>query len=113
MNTHVTIPREEYERLLALAEDARDLRILAEVDSRLAAGETEMIPAEAVNRMLDGETPLRVWRDLRGFTQAELGRQAGVHRVTIADIEAGRAGGSVQVLKRLADALGLTVDDLI
>ena len=113
MNEHVTITREEYDRLVALAEVARDLRALADVDARLAAGESEMIPAEMVNRMLDGEAPLRVWREHRGLTQAELGRRAGVHRVTIADIEAGRTTGSVPVLKRVASALDLTVDDLI
>jgi mRNA interferase RelE/StbE len=113
MNEHVTITREEYERLVALAEDARDLRALADVDARLAAGETELIPAGMVNRMLDGEPPLRVWREHRGLTQAELGRRADVHRVTIADIEGGHKPGSVRVLKSLADALGVTVDDLI
>jgi mRNA interferase RelE/StbE len=113
MNQHVTIPREEYDRLVALAADARDLRILADVDARLAAGEAEMLPAEMVDRMIGGEAPLRVWREHRRLTQAELGHRAGVHRVTIADIEGGRAGGSVPVFKRLAEALGVTVDDLI
>ena len=113
MNTHITITRQEYDRLVSLAEDARDLRILAEVDARLAAGEGEMLPADVVDRMIDGEAPLRVWREHRGLSQAELARRAGVHRVTIADIEAGRAGGSVPVFKSLAEALGTTVDDLI
>jgi DNA-binding XRE family transcriptional regulator len=113
VNTHVTITREEYDRLVSLAEDARDLRILADVDTRLAAGDSELLPAEMVDRMIDGEAPLRVWREHRGLSQSELARRAGVHRVTIADIEAGRAGGSVPVFKSLADALGVTVDDLI
>ena len=44
--------------------------------------------------------------------QAELARVSGVHRVNLGHIEAGRRGASVETLKRLAEALGVTMDDL-
>ena len=47
-----------------------------------------------------------VRREHRGLTQSGLARASGVHRVVVADIEAGRKGGSVRSLKGLAVALG-------
>lgn len=50
---------------------------------------------------------------LRGLTQAALAERAGVNRVTVAAIETGRKQGSVATLHKLADALGVAVDDLV
>ena len=54
-----------------------------------------------------------MWREHRGLTQSGLARASGVHRVVVADIEAGRKGGSVRSLKALAAALGVGIDDLV
>ncbi len=42
-----------------------------------------------------------------------LAKASGVNRVQIADIEAGRGKGSVETLRKLAEALRVTIDDLI
>ena len=112
MNEMVTIPREEYERLRAAAEDLADLQAYDRAKDALKAGEDELIPADHVNRLLNGDNPLRVYRDLRGFTQAVLAERAGVNRVTVAEIETRRKQGSVATLRALADALGVPLDDL-
>ena len=112
MTKMVTIPREEYDRLRAAAEDLADLQAYDAARAALAAGEDELIPATFANRLLDGESPLRVYRELRGLTQAALAEAAGVHRVTVAEIETGRKQGSVATLRALAGALGVRVDDL-
>ncbi|UHD46894.1 helix-turn-helix transcriptional regulator [Aureimonas altamirensis] len=105
----VTIERTEYERLLNAADDLAD--IIA-YDRAMAEG-GESLPSEAVKRMIEGESPLRVYRDLRGLTQAQLSESAGVNRVQIADIEAGRKSGSVDTIRKLADALSVSIDDLV
>lgn len=79
----------------------------------LERGEEETIPADYVRRTIAGERPLRVWRDYRGLSQTALAEMSGVNRVQIVNIEAGTKNGSVETLKKLADALGVTVDDLI
>lgn len=112
MNEMVTIPREEYDRLRAAAEDLADLQTYDRARAALTAGEDELIPAEHVNRLMNGESPLRVYRDLRRLTQAALAEKAGVNRVTIAEIETGRKHGSVATLRALAGALGVALDDL-
>jgi DNA-binding XRE family transcriptional regulator len=113
MGEMVTIPREEYERLLAVAGEAEDAVAVARFRARLAAGAEELVPAALVDRLLAGESPVRVWREHRGLTQSGLARTSGVNRVVVADIEAGRKGGSVRSLKALAAALGVGMDDLV
>lgn len=113
MSDTVTIPRSEYERLVAIAEDQADREAVADFDAALARGDEELVPAAVLDRLLAGEPPLRVWREHRGLTQTALAEAAGVHRVVIADIEAGRKRGSLDAHLKLAKALGLLVDDLV
>lgn len=112
MNDMVTIPRSEYDRLLGLAQDLADLQSFDRARAQLASGEDELIPAAFADRLMVGENPLRVFRDLRGLTQAALGDRAGVNRVTVAEIETGRKQGSIATLRALATALDVTLDDL-
>lgn len=109
MNELVTIRKDEYERLKSAAEELAD--IIA-YDRAMADG-GESVPAEFVKRMIDGESALRVYRELRAFTQVQLGERSGVNRVQIAEIEAGRKTGSIETIRRLAQALSVTIDDLV
>ena len=113
MNETVTIPKAEYDRLCALEEELADVQAALVVEARIASGQEELIPASVVDRLLDGEPPLRVWREFRSLTQAALARASGVNRVQIVEIEAGRSSGSVHTLRKLAGALGIAVDDVI
>ena len=113
MTDMVTIPRAEYLMLLAAAEQVSDLAAYDRAKARIAVGEDEMITSAFANRLLDGESPLRVYRDLRGLTQAALADLSGANRVQISQIEAGRKSGSVATLHQLAQALAVTVDDLL
>ena len=109
----VTIPRAEYDCLLAIAEDVADNAAFDRVVARLASGEEETVPTAFANRIIDGESPLRVYREFRGLTQVALAEASGVNRVQIADIEAGRKSGSVETVRKLAAALNVAVDDLL
>lgn len=48
-------------------------------------------------------------RQAQGLTQAELGEQSGMSRDTIAQLERGRQGRSIELLLRLLRRLGATV----
>lgn len=109
MNQMVTIPREEYEALIEAREDLADI----EAFDRAKAEGGESIPAEYVNRILDGDHPVRVYRDMRGLTAKGLSEASGVNRVQITQIETGKRSGTVETMKKLADALGMSVDDLV
>ena len=109
----VTISCEEYDRLQAAAEDLADLQAFDHSMAALAVGEDELVPAEYMTCLLSGECALRVYRDLRGLTQDALAENAGVNRVTVAKIETGRMQGSVATPRSLADALRVSLDDLV
>lgn len=52
-------------------------------------------------------------RKARGMTQAELASKSGVPRISIARYEKGRIDPTTAVAKKIADTLGVTVDDLV
>jgi DNA-binding XRE family transcriptional regulator len=106
------IPLTEYERLVEAAEDLADVRAYDEVVRRLASGEEELVPAELVNRILDGENTLRVWREYRGLTVKQLAERAGVSAPFVSQIETGQREGSVDTMRKLAEVLKISLDDL-
>ena len=113
MSETITITRTEYDRLCAAEEDFADLQAALTVHARIEAGTDELVPAAVADRLIDGASPLKVWREHRSLSQSALARDSGVNRVQIADIEADRATGSARTLRALADALRVTVDDLL
>ena len=112
MGEMITIPAAEYQALLGAATDLADLRAHDRAIAAIARGEEELVPEAVAKRLIAGENPLRVWREMRGLTQAALATASGVNRVQIANIESGAKTGSVATLRKLADALGVGLDDL-
>lgn len=55
---------------------------------------------------------IRSLRFARGLNAYELGRLSRVHGATIGRLERGERQGSPAVLKRVADALGVSVADI-
>ena len=95
------------------SDDLENVRAYDSAKAALASGVDELVPGEFAKRLIAGESPLRVYRDLRGLSQVRLAERSGVNRVQIADIEAGRGNWSVATVRKLADALGVMIDDLV
>lgn len=111
---YAVLPYEEYLQLIELAEDTKDAMDARQAMEELRSGEDEAIPAKIVDRLLSGEEhPVKVWREYRGLTQEGLGLAAGVGKSYISQIEAGRKTGSAKLLKALASALKVDIDDLM
>ena len=99
------MPIDLYRRLLALAEDAEDIRAANDAQDELAAGEDQLVPAEVAHRLLqDEEHRLRIWREHRGLTQTELGAVSGLQQGYIAQIESGTKTGSIETPKIVGGA---------
>ena len=73
----------------------------------------ERVPIELVDRLLAGENPVKVWRDHRGLSQRDLAARAGLNFAYLSQVETGARNGSIQTMKKLAEALGVDLDDLI
>ncbi len=56
---------------------------------------------------------LRLLRDRRGLTQAQIARLAGVPRATWQHLESGAGNPTLTVLVRVADALQVSLDELL
>ena len=102
------LPIAEYERLLEAADEAAAIQ--AYDAYRNASPET--FPEEVAARLLEGEHPVKVFRDHRGLTQTRLAEAAGLKQSYVSQIEAGTRNGSVDALKRIAEALRVDLDDL-
>ena len=58
-------------------------------------------------------TNLRCFRKNRGLTQGELAKMAGISKISLVRYEQGATNPNVDIVRRLAAALGVTVDELI
>lgn len=107
------LPIDEYRRLLELAEDAKDAEALHRAARRYVSGKEEAIPAAVVDRLLAGESPIRVWREHRGLTAAVLAELIGVTPAHISKLETAKGEPSIGLLKKLAAVLGVDIDSLV
>ncbi len=112
----VILPKGEFDKLSAAAEAAEDALDAAEADrviEGIRKGEIETFPDMLVSALLDGESPVKLFRKHRGMTGQQLADAAGLSQAYISQIENGSRDGTVKQLGAIANALGLTVDDLI
>lgn len=113
----VTLSRADFQALVEAAEDASDRAALQAHDREIAergaaAVQADTLPLAQALRLVAGESPVRVWREHRGLTQAGLAEAAGVGVSYLSEIETRRKPGSVAALGKLARALGVALDDL-
>ncbi|MBN9021594.1 MAG: helix-turn-helix transcriptional regulator [Rhizobiales bacterium] len=108
----VVLPEAEYLTLVEAQEELEDIAAVDTFKRKLAAGEEEMIPSAIVDRILDGENKVRVWREHRGLAAKDLAAMVGISAAYLSQIEKGTRDGSFETIKRIAAALRLSVDDL-
>ncbi|MGH6904450.1 MAG: helix-turn-helix domain-containing protein [Geminicoccaceae bacterium] len=109
----VTLRRDDYQALLEALDDAADIAALREAEATVQRGESELLPIEMVERLLAGESPVRVWRTHRGMTARELAEVANLAPSYLSEIETGKKPGSLDAVARLARALGVAMEDLV
>ena len=116
------LPRKDYELLVAKAseadEDAGTARIVARARKEIARG-GPLLPKDIVDRMANGENPVRVlrgWREREwpgGMTQMHLSHKTNLSQGYISDIENGRRKGTAAALRLIANALDVPLDLLV
>lgn len=110
--TFVILAESDFRQLVDDAEMLADVRAYDAAKARLARGDDEIIPASITMRRLNGESPVKIWREYRRMTQEQLAAAAGVSRTMVTSIEGGSKRGSVPTLKKLAAALNCDLGNL-
>jgi DNA-binding XRE family transcriptional regulator len=107
------LPRAEYERLKKLAdealEDAGTARLVARAKKEIAAG-ASLLPKEIVDRLAEGENPIRVLREYRQYTQSELVVAIQITQGYLSDLETGKRKGPLALHQRIAKALSVPLE---
>ena len=108
------LPRADYEALVSAAalqdqasEEADAAAVRAFLAKRPAA-----LPLAVWDAIDAGVSPLRAIRDYRGFSQEALAAKTGLGQSVISRLESGARTAKLPDLRRLAQALNVTVQDL-
>ena len=79
---------------------------------RAIARYEETLTEAEMDELLAAKTSLAFWRRKRGLTQAQLAKITGIAQGFLSEIEAGHKTGAVDALRRIASALGVSLDDI-
>ena len=105
----VVLPIAEYEKLMKIAEDKIDIAdVLAYREAKV-----ETYPDEVLNELLSGANAIKVYRKYRNMTQRVLAESVGKSLPYIAKLEAGDRKGSVAVLTKIAQVLGVDLEQIV
>jgi DNA-binding XRE family transcriptional regulator len=104
-----------YDLYAQLVEDADMLQAIRDFDDakQAIANDEELIPAHVPYAIIDGDNPIKVWREYRGLTQKDLAQAAGISASYLSQIETGKREGTTAVLQAIARALNLILDDVV
>ena len=94
------IPWDDYQRLLSNQIDA---------DEKDVWFPHEVIKATVIR----GDSLIKAWREHLGLTQAELAKRSGIKQPSLARLEKTDANPRKSTLKKISDALNISVEQLI
>ena len=107
--TFVLVPDQMYNKMLSDIEDKEDLLIL----NNEIKNPTQTIPGDVFHKIiLNNENPIKVYREYRGFTQAYLAELSCVSEAYISQLESNKRTGTTKILKNIAKALDVNIDDI-
>ncbi len=106
------IPYEEYIQLVEHAEMLEDIRDFDQIITAIDNGTEEVVPTELVDAILSGKNLVKVWREYRQMTQRQVADTVGISIPYLSQIGAGKRKASTDVMKKIAQTLRVSLDDL-
>ena len=107
------VPYEAYLQLVEKAEMAQDVQDFDSAKAALERGDEELVSNEVVYALLDGENPIKGWREVRGLSQQEAAENAGISVPYLSQLETNRRKGSVGVLSAIAKVLKVSLESIV
>lgn len=102
------LPFSEYRTLLEAQAMLEDIQSYDEA----CRHPEEAVPIALADRLLQGESPLKVWREYRQFSRAQLAAQCGFTVETLSVWETRQQNPTPEQLQKLAEVLAVDADDL-
>jgi transcriptional regulator with XRE-family HTH domain len=116
LDSNVTILRDAHgaaqHAVLAWSE-FEALKRAAQSNGAMIPTAQRQLPPLVRQAIAEGGHPIRAWRDHRQFNQAQLATLVGISRAYLAQIEGGERTGTLDVMARIARALGCLIEHLI
>ncbi len=114
----VTISRKDWTDLLAGLEDVEDRATVAERRAYENLRGKDLVRRDYLTvdetlRLLEGENPIKLWREKRGLSQRQLAAAANISPSYLAEIERGRKPGSTDAISKLSQMLSVPKEDLM
>ena len=106
------LPYEDYLHLIEQAELLEDIWDFDSISAAIERGDEELIPAEVVNAILDGQNPIKVWREYRGLTQQQVADAIQISKPYLSQIETGKRTGTTDVLSAIAEVLNISLEQI-
>lgn len=107
------LPYELYLKLSEESEMLQDIRDYDVIKASIERGEEEMIPSVVTFAIMDGESPIKVWREYRGLTQQQLAKNCQISAAYISQLESGKRKGTTEVLVAISKALNISLEDVL
>ncbi|MFA5873472.1 MAG: helix-turn-helix transcriptional regulator [Anaerolineales bacterium] len=107
------VPYETYLQLVDKAEMLQDVQDYDSAKAALERGDDELVPSEVVYAILDGENPIKVWREYRGMSQQEAAENAGISIPYLSQLETNKRKGSLVVLSAIAKVLKVSLENIV
>jgi DNA-binding XRE family transcriptional regulator len=107
------LPYDEFLQLVEKAEMLQDINDYDQIIKAVEEGTEETVPAELAYILMEGENPIKAWREYRRLTQKQLADTVGISNPFLSQVEAGKRKASTKIMLRLAKALQVTLDDLV
>lgn len=109
---YAVIPFDKWQKIISRMEEIEDIQDARKISAAIAAGE-ETFPADFVKRLSSGKSRLKVWREYRKLTLAQLAKACGVSIPAISQVENGKRTPSVDLLVKLSKALRCEMEDIV
>jgi len=107
------VPYETYLQLVEQAEMLQDVQDYDIAKAAIERGDDELIPSDVVYAILDGENPIKVWREYRNLSQQEVANDAGISVPYLSQLETNKRKGSLEVLSALAKVLNVSLENIV
>ena len=107
------VPYETYLQLVEQAEMLLDVQDYDVAKAALERGDDELIPGSVVYAILDGDNPIKVWREYRGLSQQDVAEKAGISVPYLSQLETNKRKGSLEVLSAIAKALEVSLENIV